>query len=55
MTTILRMISSLYLLFLVRPGSSIVTVTLCVFYVYQVIRKLTVFLHLQEFSLALVV
>ncbi len=43
------MLSPLCLLLLVRPGDYIVT--LCVFYFYKLIGKLTAFLQLQEFSL----
>jgi hypothetical protein len=46
--TILRMLSPLCLLLLVRLGGYIVN--LCAFYFYKLIGKLTAFLQLQEFS-----
>ncbi len=46
--TILRMLSPLCLLLLIRPGGYIVT--FCSFYFYKLIGKLTAFLQLQEFS-----
>jgi hypothetical protein len=46
--TILRMLSPLYLLLIVRLGDY--KVNLCNFYFYKLIGKLTAFLQLQEFS-----
>ncbi len=43
------MLSPLCLILLVRPGDYIVT--LCAFFFYKLIGKLTAFLQLQEFSL----
>jgi hypothetical protein len=47
--TILRMLSPLCLLLLIRPGVYIVT--FCSFYFYKFIGKLTAFLQFQELSL----
>jgi hypothetical protein len=47
--TILRMLSPLCLILLIRPGGYIVT--FCSFYFYNLIEKLTAFLQFQEFSL----
>ena len=44
--TILRIVSPLHLLFLVRPGVSIVT--LCTFYFYKIIGKLTDFVRFSH-------